>query len=159
MTIDDIRSWWERRSQAPVTGESHEKIGFLLAAVDRLTAERDTARAEADVRGGKFCEESRAAGRGPCGACAWCCATQRDRAEKAELGRDKAEATAAREALQRAADLIERELACYGLPRSGGPDSFDEARAEARDEAWGIVLDELERMKRTHEEETADDEM
>jgi hypothetical protein len=46
--------------------------------------ERDEARAAAEVRGGEWCAKNRAEGRGPCGACVWCCEDQKERAEKAE---------------------------------------------------------------------------
>ena len=52
----------------------------------------------------------------------------------------------AREALERVASRIDKELAGYGLTRSGGPDNFDEARAEGRDEAGAIVDEEINRL-------------
>lgn len=42
------------------------------------------AEAGLSVLGGQWCAEIRAAGRNPCGACAWCCVQARKRAEAAE---------------------------------------------------------------------------
>ena len=44
---------------------------------DRLAARLAEAEAKAEVRGGEWCAKNRAEGRGPCGACAWCCAALR----------------------------------------------------------------------------------
>lgn len=49
-------------------------------AEERLTF----AQAKAAVCGGEWCAQNRAEGRGPCGACAWCCSQATARAEQAE---------------------------------------------------------------------------
>ena len=52
---------------------------------EKAEADRaEIAEAKAAVCGGEWCAENRAAGRGPCGACAWCCTQERNRAEAAE---------------------------------------------------------------------------
>lgn len=53
-----------------------DTIKYLLARVEK-------AEAEAAVRGVEWCAANRAAGRGPCGACAWCCKQATERADLA----------------------------------------------------------------------------
>ena len=54
------------------------------AELEKLREQLTIAEAKADVRGGEWCAKNRAEGRGPCGACAWCCKQATDCAEKAE---------------------------------------------------------------------------
>lgn len=56
----------------------------LPTIVDLLEDEVRDLKAKLSVRGGEWCAENRAAGRGGCDACAWCCKQWRDRAEVAE---------------------------------------------------------------------------
>lgn len=63
---------WARRTE----GETEREARWA----ERLRA----AEAVADVRGGEWCAKNRAEGRGPCGACAWCCQQAKERAEAAE---------------------------------------------------------------------------
>lgn len=57
-----------QRAARDTTGESgwSQEVRWLARELER-------ARAEADVRGGEWCARNREEGRGPCGACAWCC--------------------------------------------------------------------------------------
>lgn len=56
----------------------------------------------------EFCAESRAAGNGACGACAWCCQKQGQRAERAE-----ADAAELRAMLLKATPVIQADAAQY----------------------------------------------
>lgn len=53
----------------------------VLALLDRL----ERVEAQEAVRGGEWCAQNRAEGRGPCGACAWCCKQASDDAERLRL--------------------------------------------------------------------------
>lgn len=70
---------------------------YALTLLDELEIER----AKNAVRGGEWCAENRAAGRDRCGACAWCCSFEKDRAEKAEQ-----ELAALREVVKVADELV-----------------------------------------------------
>lgn len=73
--------------------------------VRRLAQRIAVVEAAAAVRGGEWCAENRAAGRGPCGACSWCCLQAVMRAEAAE-----AELRTCREQLNAMADAVAAEV-------------------------------------------------
>ena len=66
----------------------------LTQALSKAEAALEIAQAKADLIGGEVCAEARAAGRGPCGACAWCVKQATDRAERAEAALERARALA-----------------------------------------------------------------
>ena len=82
---------------------------------DAAIARAELAEAQASVHGGEWCAETRAAGRGPCGACAWCCQQMRIGREEDDLAwrkrLEKAEAEVARLTLELAEALSRAELA------------------------------------------------
>lgn len=66
---------------APATRDEERAMAREIVELRARTLKLE---AIVDVRGGEWCATNRAEGRGPCGACAWCCSQQRDRAERAE---------------------------------------------------------------------------
>lgn len=101
--------------------------GGRLDTIKHLMACVEKAEAEAAVRGGEWCAENRATGRGPCGACAWCCKQATDRAEQAE---------AALASLQDATRRLVRvndemgDAVFFGVPGSN-PKMWEELTAKA----------------------------
>lgn len=63
---------------------------FKAARIAELEAENAAMRNQLSVLGGEWCAENRAAGRGPCGACAWCCKQATDELSRlrSRLGAD-----------------------------------------------------------------------
>lgn len=57
---------------------------------EALRAENESLRAKADVIGGDWCKQNRTDGRGPCGACAICCAELRAENERLRAEQDEA---------------------------------------------------------------------
>ncbi len=72
--------------------EATRDRGEWRRRAEAAEAEREVAVAKAAVIGGEWCAENRAAGRGPCGSCSWCCAQSKNRADAAEAARDSARA-------------------------------------------------------------------
>jgi hypothetical protein len=105
--------WYDGKQYSLVDCAPEDYAAREAERMDALCAlEFRAAKAEAElaVKGGEWCAQNRAEGRGGCGACAWCCKQQRDRAEKAEAERDalKELLREARNALEvlRATDMI-----------------------------------------------------
>lgn len=63
--------------------------GGRLDTIKHLLARVEKAEAAAAVRGGEWCASNRAKGRGPCGACAWCCQQIMASLTRAEVERDR----------------------------------------------------------------------
>lgn len=88
---------------------------------EQLLARLGAAEAKAAVIGGEACIENRRAGRGPCGACAVCCADLRKELEEA-----KAAARATRRSMESAHEFLDVWLRELGEDRewlgcAGGP--------------------------------------
>lgn len=49
------------------------EVTRLRKQLQELEQALEFAKAKSDVCGGEWCAKNRAEGRGPCGACAWCC--------------------------------------------------------------------------------------
>ena len=80
--------------KAALQDQKHRRTHELAQGIlERRVKELEATTA---VWGGEWCAENRAAGRGPCGACAWCCKEATDRAEAAERRARRLEAAVAR---------------------------------------------------------------
>jgi hypothetical protein len=77
--------WRNVRVDGPDQIPEHASVGYHTEGDWlELQAEVEKLKAEVAVMGGAWCAQNRAEGRDGCGACAWCCQQQKERAEKAE---------------------------------------------------------------------------
>lgn len=78
-----------RETIATLRQKWHEAEDRAEQAEARAEAERDALRARCDVLDGAACAEGRAAGRGGCGMCAWCCKQARAERDALRAERDR----------------------------------------------------------------------